>query len=104
MGRHDDAIKQLELAKAVYILLPRGAVRAGVGERTCWDWLFLAMTQHKLRQRDQATISLSIAQNWINQRPDTGQTSLDEPFSSLSWSDQLELRLLERQAAALLQN
>jgi WD40 repeat protein/tetratricopeptide (TPR) repeat protein len=72
------------------------AVALLVGERkkqgkegTAWDWLFLAMAQHRLG-KEEAAQWLKKAQAWI-----------DKEAAGLRWDRRLELNVLRREAEAL---
>jgi WD40 repeat protein/tRNA A-37 threonylcarbamoyl transferase component Bud32/tetratricopeptide (TPR) repeat protein len=60
-------------------------------EGTAWDWLFLALANHKLGHADEARKWLTRAQQWIDQAPKEGA-------NALPWDQRLELRLLRAEA------
>jgi WD40 repeat protein/tetratricopeptide (TPR) repeat protein len=62
---------------------------------TAWDWLFLAMTQHRLGDAAEAQRWLDRATHWINQRTQPSATPLAARYRQ-------ELRLLRQEAESLI--
>jgi WD40 repeat protein/Flp pilus assembly protein TadD len=84
-GRFDDAVRKLDESTKVW-----------GKDDTVWDWLFLAMSHHRLGQHRLAEGYWTKASRWMDQAG--GRT----PATALSWSNQMELSLLRREAEALL--
>jgi tetratricopeptide (TPR) repeat protein len=89
-GRYEDAIVKLNEA----------GKRSESGAR---DWLFLAMAYHHKAQPDQAKTTLERASRSIDQTMGKTPGSASDK-SKLSWSQRLELSLLQREATALLRD
>ena len=91
-GRYEDAVLRLE--EAVRLTTP-----------VAWDWLFLAMSHHRLGHIDEARNYLTKAQRWIvaaeanrNEKSATGV-----PRTTWhSWNERAEVGALRREAEALL--
>jgi tetratricopeptide (TPR) repeat protein len=67
-----------------------------------WDWLFLAMAQHKAGHADQAKQSFDRAVAWI-ERADRGRaTGLKDPWNG--WWQPLEVAHLRKETAELIQS
>src|SRR5262249_37054153 len=82
-GRFEDAVKRLG-----------EACRLHAEGGTAWDWLFLAMAEHRLGHDGAARGWLDKAARWIDQRP--------KEAAALAWYDRVELQLLREGAAKLL--
>jgi hypothetical protein len=75
-------------------------VKARQPDEDVMDWLYLAMAHHRLEHRDEARRWLDKAEHALHHsaadQPPAGAKAL------LSWAQRLELRLLKREATALI--
>jgi tetratricopeptide (TPR) repeat protein len=85
-GRHEEAIAQLGRS-----------IKAHGAGGTPYDFLFLAMAHHRLGQREKAL-------TWLARASVPAPIAMDKPDAtgSSSWIPRLELEILRREAAALL--
>ena len=74
------------------------AIQVQGGGGTPADWLFLAMAHHRLGHADEARKWLDKAAKWL----DAANPTDPETGMALTWSQRLELKLLRREASALL--
>jgi tetratricopeptide (TPR) repeat protein len=90
-GKFEEAVQQLSEAIKVH----------GEGG-TYTDWLFLAMAHHRLGHADEANRWLAKAVAWIDKA--LAGKPRSKPDNSLYWWDRLEMRILRREAEALLKD
>jgi WD40 repeat protein/serine/threonine protein kinase len=76
------------------------AVQSAQGEGTAWDWLFLAMTQHRRGHIEDARQWYDRALEWI--RRETGPKTRGALGERLTWEQRLELRLLQDEVEQML--
>jgi tetratricopeptide (TPR) repeat protein len=88
-GRYEDARETLEQA-----------ARQQGPDADAYDWLFLAMTYHRLGRPRDAKRNLDQARIWLQQQ----KLSSPDGERKLDWDERLELKLLEREALGLLEN
>jgi WD40 repeat protein/tetratricopeptide (TPR) repeat protein/predicted Ser/Thr protein kinase len=88
-GRFEEAVRRLD-----------EAIARGKGG-TAWDWLFLAMSYHRLGRADEARQAPERAARWVAQAED-GKLPDGSTPRPLPWTARLELRLLRREAEELL--
>jgi hypothetical protein len=79
--------------RAAIAALEQSVRRNGHGGNA-FDWLFLAMAHHRLRQTKEATAALATARDWIAHGD---ESALPNPYalSPLPWYTKLELLLRE---------
>jgi serine/threonine protein kinase/WD40 repeat protein len=87
-GRAGEAVRALE-----------ESIRQNTHGGNAFDWLFLALAQHRLGRSGEARAALEKARDWIAHGD---ERALPERFimSPLSWDVRLELELLAREAEA----
>jgi WD40 repeat protein/serine/threonine protein kinase len=78
-GRYEESVKRLQ-----------EAIAANVQGGTVWDFLFLAMAEHRLGHADAAG-------KWLQKAEDPSMKA-----STLTWNERLELRLIRDEAEAVL--
>jgi tetratricopeptide (TPR) repeat protein len=89
-GRYEEAIRKLE--DATHLTTP-----------VAWDWLFLAMSHHRLGHTDRARDYLTKAQQWVNLANAKPDSKLGAPRASWhSWNERAEVRALQHEAEALI--
>jgi Flp pilus assembly protein TadD len=88
-GRHQDAVKVLA-----------ETIEAHGRGGTAHDWLFLAMAHHALGRTDDARLWFHKAAQWIDQAVEQ-QASGSPVDPSFTWSSQIELHVLRREAEEL---
>src|SRR5262249_2076942 len=87
--RYEEAVRKLE--DATLLTTP-----------VAWDWLFLAMSHHRLGHTDQAREYLTKARKWINLANSKSGNKPATPRASWhSWNERAEVHALQREAQAL---
>jgi len=90
-GAYDDTIRRLDQAMKAH----------GQGGNA-WDWLFLAMAHQRAGRPEEARRWYDKAASWIEQAE---QGKVQDPYLNLAfWWNKLELRVLRREAEALLRS
>jgi tetratricopeptide (TPR) repeat protein len=90
-GRCTDAVEQL-----------RKAARLAPDGGTPYDWLFLAMAQHRLGSKAQARLYLAKAIPWLRHHFEPGTDRLPGWVRPPLWRTRLELKLLRQEAETLI--
>jgi eukaryotic-like serine/threonine-protein kinase len=90
-GRDKEALDQMH--KAVK-LAPEGG--------TAYDWLFLAMVQHRLGNKAQARLDLDKAVAWMKHNLQAGTDRVPRWIHPPLWRSRLELELLRQEAEKLI--
>jgi tetratricopeptide (TPR) repeat protein len=88
-GQSREAIRQL-----------MEATKADPDGGTAWDWFFLALAHHALKDSSTAQAALSSARAWMQRKKD-GLLRNPLHLVELSWMEELELRILEAEVARL---
>jgi WD40 repeat protein/tetratricopeptide (TPR) repeat protein len=78
------------------------AVRQTKSEGSAADWLFLAMTEHRLRHAEAARKWLDKAAAWIDRGTNQAAGGAPAQLAELDWTRRVELQVLRREAEALL--
>jgi tetratricopeptide (TPR) repeat protein len=78
------------------------ATKADPDGGTAWDWFFLALTHHTLKDPSAAQAALTSAKSWMLRRKD-GQLRNPRYLAELTWIEEMEVSILQAEVVRVLQ-